>query len=362
MAFKKALKEFRQLRIIIAAPSGGGKTFTALRMAKGIISALPNNKKGNGRIALIDTENHSSANYAKKFDFDLADIKPPFEIPDFIQNIRDAKDAGYPVLIIDSGSHVWKQILNIVDKVTAASSSKNSYTSWKTGDKILDTFLGELLYYPGHVIMCLRSKMEYVMEKNDAGKTNISKVGLSPQMRNGIEYEFDFMLDGTIDHFFTVGKTRYEPFDGMIIEKPGEEFGAKLVSYILDNDIVADEEIPEPAPESVTKKKFTPKPPIEKIQKEKPQTDNKKYLKNEKPQIDLSAVLAYDANTIDPEFKPTCDRIFKGWNLLGYNDFAMKASVKKHLNANSLNVVNDQEKLTAYYYYLLKKFNETKGE
>ena len=216
--------------------------------------------------------------------------------------------------------------------------------------------------------------MAYETEKNSDGKICPQKIGLAPMMRDGIDFEFDILLDGNNEHFFTTTKCRYAPFSDRVIEKPSEKFGVELINYLNsapESDLPDVEVIPEDKPElpekpvvtSKTKKTKTKAEAEAKTPKaEAPLTDNKKYIKNPEPKIDLSTVLAYDANTIDPEFKPTCDRIFKGWNLLRYNDFAMKASVKKHLNANSLNVVNDQEKLTAYYYYLLKKFNETKGE
>jgi len=355
MKFVKATRKRRKIRLAIAALSGGGKTMSALRIAKGIIEAE------GGKIAFIDTENNSSTLYDHIVDFDMVDIRPPYDLVEFNQAMELATKEDYSVLIIDSASHAWERVQQIVAESTNASKSKNSYFEWRRGNIIATHWLRNLLYFKGHIIFCMRSKMAYETEKNSDGKICPQKIGLAPMMRDGIDFEFDILLDGNNEHYFTVTKSRYPTFSDMIIEKPDEEFGKNLVTWLNsapESDLPDMEPVPEPEP----KKKFTPKPPIEKVQKDTPLTDNKKYLKNEKPQIDLSAVLAYDANTIDPEFKPTCDRIFKGWNLLRYNDFAMKASVKKHLNANSLNVVNDQEKLTAYYYYLLKKFNETKGE
>ena len=50
---------------IVSAPSGAGKTFTALRLATGL----------GGTIAVIDTERGSASKYADRFDFDVLDLE-----------------------------------------------------------------------------------------------------------------------------------------------------------------------------------------------------------------------------------------------------------------------------------------------
>ena len=40
-----------------------------------------------------------------------------------------------------------------------------------------------------HVVVTMRSKMEYVQEKNSDGRTVINKVGMAPIQRSGMEYE-----------------------------------------------------------------------------------------------------------------------------------------------------------------------------
>ena len=60
MSFTKATRELRQIVILIQASSGAGKTYSALSLMKGLTS--------NGKIAVIDTENRSSATYANEFD------------------------------------------------------------------------------------------------------------------------------------------------------------------------------------------------------------------------------------------------------------------------------------------------------
>jgi hypothetical protein len=64
MQFKKATKNQSKLRMAITAPPGGGKTWTALALAKFL----------GGRVALVDTEHGSASKYADTFDFDSMEL------------------------------------------------------------------------------------------------------------------------------------------------------------------------------------------------------------------------------------------------------------------------------------------------
>jgi len=52
----------------------------------------------------------------------------------------------------------------------------------------------------------MRAKTEWVLDRNDKGKTEPRKVGLAPVMRDGIEYEFD--VCGEMDHENTLEITK----------------------------------------------------------------------------------------------------------------------------------------------------------
>lgn len=78
MAFVKAQKYESKLRLAITGPSGAGKTYTALSIAK----HLP------GPIALVDTEHGSASKYADLFDFDVLNLHPPYHPDRFGEAIR----------------------------------------------------------------------------------------------------------------------------------------------------------------------------------------------------------------------------------------------------------------------------------
>lgn len=208
--FKKATKEAVFLKLGITGPTGAGKTFSALRMARGLVGPK-------GRIAVVDTENGSASLYSDKFEFDVLNIAPPFEPSKFAEAIRGAAEAGYDVVIVDSMSHAWEGTLEFKSKLDARPGA-NSYTNWaQAGDKWKEQ-LSAALQSPIHVLACLRSKMEYVLETNEKGKTAPRKVGLAPIARDGTEYEFTTVFDIDVSHNAATSKDRTGLFGDRIFQ------------------------------------------------------------------------------------------------------------------------------------------------
>jgi len=375
MGFKKAQRQQRKLRLAIASPSGGGKTYSALRIAKGIIEAE------GGKIAFIDTENNSASLYSHIVEFDVCNIDPPYMIPDFSKAIDEAREAEYNVLIIDSSTHAWQQVLDVVDKLTKTSASKNSYFNWRQGTTIMERWMQKVLFYPGHVIFCMRSKTEYEIATID-GKKVPEKIGLAPIMRAGIEYEFDMMLDGNTDHYFKVTKSRFDRFSDMVIDKPNNKFGRELIEWLNDApkvDVSKEATPPVKVPEKVEVPKAenkTRKPAGFKAESETPEAlpDNKKYgiesepidltkVETKKGTMDLSAAAVYDPSRIKPEFKNLCEQINAGWQKLAYHDVKISNSVKKHLGCSTL--ADDSitmKTLYAYYLHLRQEYADGLGK
>lgn len=221
--FRKATREKVFLKLAVTGPSGSGKTYSSLRLARGLVGPT-------GKIALIDTENRSASLYADRFDFDTLDIAPPFDNEKFIEGVNAAVDAGYGAIVIDSASHFWEGILDYKDKLDQRGG--NSYTNWKIAGDKFGGIVKAVLQSPAHVICCMRSKMDYVQEKDDRGKTQIKKVGLAPIMRDGIEYEFTTVFDVALNHQAAVSKDRSGLFVDKIFQIT-EETGAQLEAWRL---------------------------------------------------------------------------------------------------------------------------------
>ena len=219
--FNKATRKRVFLKLAITGPTGTVKTFSANLLAAGLANG--------GKIALLDTENKSASLYADLFKFDALDISPPFTESKFIEGIGSAVQEGYRVLIIDSFSHAWQGILDY--KAALDAKGGNSYVNWnKAGTKFNDV-LSALLQSQIHIIACMRSKMDYVLEPDNKGRMTPRRVGLAPIMRDGIEYEFTTVFDGDMDHFVTVCKDR----TGLFIDQRfqvTEETGRKLLDWL----------------------------------------------------------------------------------------------------------------------------------
>ena len=207
----------------MTGPSGSGKTYSALRLARGLVGPT-------GKIALIDTENGSASLYADRFQFDVLDIAPPFDNEKFIDGVNAAVEAGYQAIIIDSASHFWEGILDYKDKLDQRGG--NSYTNWKIAGDKFSGIIKAVLQSKVHIICCMRSKMDYVQEKDDRGKTQVKKVGLAPIMRDGIEYEFTAVFDVALNHQAAVSKDRSGLFVDKIFQIT-EETGAQLEAWRL---------------------------------------------------------------------------------------------------------------------------------
>jgi hypothetical protein len=60
------------------------------------------------------------------------------------------------------------------------------------------------------------------------------RVGLAPEQGKGIEYEFDVLFEISPEHIVHVIKDRSGRFQDRTIDKPDEEFGKALASWLSD--------------------------------------------------------------------------------------------------------------------------------
>lgn len=222
--FKKATKSQAKLRAAIFGPSGAGKTFSSLRVASGLAGK-------SGRIAVIDTERGSAAKYADLFQFDVAEPGDK-TIESYVETIKQAH--GYDVLVIDSLSHAWAELLTEIDRLANAKFRGNTWSAWSEGTPKQRRLVDAILDFPGHVIATMRSKTEWQSTSDGNGKSRPVRVGLAPEQGKGIEYEFDVLFEISPEHVVHVIKDRSGRFQDKLIEKPSEEFGKQLAAWLSD--------------------------------------------------------------------------------------------------------------------------------
>ena len=78
-----------------------------------------------------------------------------------------------------------------------------------------------------------------------------TRIGLAPVQGKGIEYEFDLLMELTIDHVASVLKDRTGKYQDKIIDKPGEKLGAELAAWLSEGASPKPKSKPKPKPEPV---------------------------------------------------------------------------------------------------------------
>lgn len=165
--FRPAVRENAHLLVGVAGGTGSGKTFTAMRLAKGLA--------GGKRFAVVDTENGRARYYADNFDFDAADLAAPFRPERYLEAIEAADKAGYPVIVVDSASHEWEGeggLLEWHDQLMGGKESKKM-TAWIEPKGSHRKFVNRLLQVNAHVILCFRAAERVEMVRNSQGKMEV---------------------------------------------------------------------------------------------------------------------------------------------------------------------------------------------
>lgn len=224
---EKATKTKAKGRIAFIGPAGSGKTFSALELAMVL--------KGDKKVLFLDSEARSSEKYADLFEFDIVALSPPYSLDTYIEALKFAGGQdSYSVIIIDSLSHAWAGEGGALEQVDAAktkSRSGNSFTAWRDVTPKQWKMIEGILQSPKHVIACMRSKMAYETE-NVNGKMQVRKLGMEPIQRQGVEYEFDVVMDLDWDHNAIVSKTRFNKIADVVVNKPGAEFFSQIADWL----------------------------------------------------------------------------------------------------------------------------------
>jgi len=235
--FAPAIKSQGKLRIALDGPSGAGKTFSALLIATGISESMdaaktPVRTASGRRIALIDTENASAADYADRFVFDLVAIDAPYTVEKYLTALNAAEAEGYDVVVTDSLSHAWAGEGGLLRQKEALDRrGGNQYANWALPTKMHEALKSRILSCKIHLIATMRSKQEYALQGDDkTGKTRVVKLGMAPVQREGMEYEFTVCLDLAMDHSAIASKDRTAMFDEAPF-KPTKDLGRQLYDW-----------------------------------------------------------------------------------------------------------------------------------
>jgi AAA domain len=241
--FKRAIREQVGLLIGLAGGTGGGKTFSAMRLAAGISGDKP--------FAVIDTEAGRAKHYADQFKFDHGDLRPPFTPKTYAEAILAADAAGYPCIVVDSCTHEWSGEGGVLD-MQEAELDRMAGDDWKKREACRMSawikpkgehkkMVQRLLQVRAHLILCFRAEEKVEMVKGDDGKMKImpkaSVTGLDgwiPVCEKNLPYELtvSFLLLATnpgIPHSIKLQNQHKVMFpDGKHID---EEAGKRVAAW-----------------------------------------------------------------------------------------------------------------------------------
>lgn len=174
--FRRAVREKVPLIIGLSGGTGSGKTYSAMRMAKGMAHGKP--------FCVIDTENGRASHYADQFAFDVLDLRAPFTPDAYAKAIAAADKAGYPVIVVDSMSHVWAGDGGVLDwqEAELERMAGSDYqrreackmAAWIKPKMAHKHMMSALLQVKAHIILCFRAEEKIEMVKVN-GKMEVRK-------------------------------------------------------------------------------------------------------------------------------------------------------------------------------------------
>lgn len=202
----------------LSGASGTGKTYSALRLARGMAEGTTG-KKGSP-IGYVDTENRRALHYKRDFPemvhFDMQAVDEKGDMVGFgperwIQVIDAAEAAKLPVLVIDSFSHAWEGVGGVLDlhaqtldRLTRGDDSKKdarSQLAWAEVKPRYRRLIDRIVRAKVNIVICTRAKP--VMQDFKTGqnarptKTRMKDVPWDPAADGDLMFEMTamFILD-----------------------------------------------------------------------------------------------------------------------------------------------------------------------
>ena len=190
---KPAVRSRVPLLIGLMGPSGGGKTYSALRLATGIA------KVAGGEIFLVDTESKRGLHYAAEFRYRHVDFGAPFSPWDYLSVLQHCAKRGAGTVIVDSMSHehegpggvleMHQAELERLSGGNADKAEKVKMLAWSIPKQARRRLLNSVLQLDLNVIFCFRAKEKLRIER---GK-DPAPMGWMPIA--GEEFLFEMMVN-----------------------------------------------------------------------------------------------------------------------------------------------------------------------
>jgi len=193
---RPATREKVPLLLGLMGPSGGGKTYSALRLATGIQAVT------GGDIWMIDTEARRGLHYADRFAYRHVPFAPPHGSLDYLQAVEHCVNKGAKIVIIDSMSHEHEGVGGLLEQHETecqrlmgqwkTSREKVQMTAWATPKAARRRMINSMLQLDCSFILCFRAKEKLKI----IGGKNPEQQGYMPIA--GEELVFEMMLNALL--------------------------------------------------------------------------------------------------------------------------------------------------------------------
>lgn len=168
---------------------GSGKTYTAVDFALGLMKLT-----GGKKVAFFDSEKGSDFHIARFKKAGIAfDVVRSKSFKDCVETIREAEREKYGFLIIDSITHVWRELCESYLK--RAKHKHLTMKDWgvlKTEwSQFTDLYVNSKL----HVAMLGRAGYQYETEEDEDGKRETVKAGTKMKVETETGFEPDLLIE-----------------------------------------------------------------------------------------------------------------------------------------------------------------------
>lgn len=145
------------LLVGLMGPSGGGKTFSALRLATGM------QRVSGGDIYVIDTEARRALHYADKFKFRHLAFSAPFSPDDYLAAIQHCVNKGAKQIIVDSASLEHEGQGGVLEMHEAevqrlGGQERHNFPAWAKPKAARRRLINALTQFQCNFIFCFRAK------------------------------------------------------------------------------------------------------------------------------------------------------------------------------------------------------------
>lgn len=210
-----AVRAEEPLLLGVIGPPGGGKSFSSLRLAKGI------QRVRGGDIIVIDTEGGRSRKYNDIVPFKIVEMPPGSCSTDFLDAIRAQLPSNPAAIVIDSASDEHERYLEWHDEMVPKMGN-NEWAAWAKPKAARKQLISGILKIKTPLIFTFRAR-EKTKQDVQNGRKIVTNIGWQPVAPLEIVHTLDLTC---------ILPPRADGVPVWKSDKIGEDFIIKLPNYL----------------------------------------------------------------------------------------------------------------------------------